>query len=417
VGEHPQREIHRLTNLLLSRLDEDHRRWYVALESLKIGHGGDRWLSRITGMNVETIRRGRRELADSLAGFSHDRIRRRGAGRKPKKKKTPDLISDLLALVEEHTGGNPMGPQKWVRRSLRNLCRDLTRHGHKACAATVGKLLRDHDYAPKANRKRFTGPRHPDRDRQFRWIARQRKTFLTRGLPVISVDLKKKELVGNFKNAGQSWCQEAEEVGAYDFPSDALGVALPYGIYLINRQRGYVEVGTSAATPEFAVDVIARWWASRGRVWFPKADRLLILADSGGNNGCRPRLWKLRLQEQLADRFGLKVTICHYPKGASKYNPVERRLFSRISDNWAGKPLRSYPVLLAYVRGTKTETGLRVEARLNRSHYRTKIKVSDQEMRALNLNRHRTCPQWNYTIKPRSRGKGPPENESVLPHE
>lgn len=266
-----------------------------------------------------------------------------------------------------------------MRRSLRNLCRDLTRHGHKACAATVGKLLRDHDSAPKANRKRFTGPRHPDRDRQFRWIARQRKTFLTRGLPVISVDLKKKELVGNFKNAGQSWCQEAEEVGAYDFPSDALGVALPYGIYLINRQRGYVEVGTSAATPEFAVDVIARWWASRGRVWFPKADRLLILADSGGNNGCRPRL--------------------------------------RISDNWAGKPLRSYPVLLAYVRGTKTETGLRVEARLNRSHYRTNIKVSDQEMRAQNLNRHRTCPQWNYTIKPRSRGKGPPENESVLPHE
>ena len=175
------------------------------------------------------------------------------------------------------------------------------------------------------------------------------------------MDLKKKELVGNFKNAGQSWCQEAEEVGAYDFPSDALGVALPYGIYLINHQRGYVEVGTSAATPEFAVDVIARWWASRGRVWFPKADRLLILADSGGNNGCRPRLWKLRLQEQLADRFGLKVTVCHYPKGASKYNPVERRLFSRISDNWAGKPLRSYPVLLAYVRGTKTETGLRVE--------------------------------------------------------
>jgi Rhodopirellula transposase DDE domain len=314
-------------------------------------------------------------------------------------------MDDLLAVVEEHTGGNPMGPQKWVRRSLRNLCKDLARRGYDACATTVGKLLRERDYTPKANRKRFTGPRHPDRDRQFRWIARQRKAFLAKGLPVISVDLKKKELVGNFKNAGRSWCQEAEEVDAYDFPSDALGVALPYGIYLVNRQRGSVEVGTSSATPEFAVDVIARWWASRGRVGFPNADRLLILADSGGNNGCRPRLWKLRLQEQLADGFGLEVTVCHYPRGASKYNPVERRLFSRISDNWAGKPLRSYPVLLAYVRGTKTETGLRVEARLNRGRYRTKIKVSDQEMRGLNLRRHRTCPQWNYTIKPRTGSK------------
>src|SRR3974377_470433 len=204
-------------------------------------------------------------------------------------KKTPNLISDLLALVEEHTGGNPMGPQKWVRRSLRNLCRDLKRHGHKACAATIGKLLKKHDYTPKANRKRFTGPRHPDRDRQFRWIARQRKAFLAKSLPVISVDLKKRELVGNFKNPGQSWSQEAEEVDAYDFPSDAVGVALPYGIYLVNRQHGHIEVGTSWATPEFAVDAIARWWASRGQVWFPTADRLLILADSGGNNGCRPR--------------------------------------------------------------------------------------------------------------------------------
>jgi Rhodopirellula transposase DDE domain len=314
-------------------------------------------------------------------------------------------MDDLVAVVEEHTGGHPMGPQKWVRRSLRNLAKDWKRRGHDVSATTVGKLLRERDYTPKANRKRFTGPRHPDRDRQFRWIARQRKAFLDQGRPVISVDLKKKELVGNFKNPGRSWCQEAEEVDAYDFPSDAEGIALPYGIYLVNRPRGYVEVGTSSATPEFAVDVIARWWASRGRAGFPNADRLLILADAGGHNGCRPRLWKLRLQERLADRFGLEITVCHYPKGASKYNPVERRLFSRISANWAGKPLRSYGVILAYVRGTKTETGLRVEARLNRGRYRTKIKVSDREMRGLKLRRHRTCPQWNYTIKPRTRSQ------------
>jgi hypothetical protein len=311
-------------------------------------------------------------------------------------------MSDLLAVVEAHTGGNPMGPQKWVRGSLRNLCRDLARRGHKACATTVGKLLRERDYSPKANRKRFTGPRHPDRDRQFRWIARQRESFLAEGLPVISVDLKKRELVGRFKNAGRSWSRDAEEVNVYDFRSQAVGVALPYGIYLVNLQRGYVEIGTSVDTSEFAVDVIARWWQSRGRVWFPKANRLLILGDSGGSNGYRPRLWKLRLQERLADRFGLEVTVCHYPRGGSKYNPVERRLFSPISGNWAGKPLRSYSVMLAYVRGTKTETGLRVEARLNRKRYRTKIKVSDQEMRALNLRRHPTCPRWNYTIKPRS---------------
>jgi Rhodopirellula transposase DDE domain len=304
-------------------------------------------------------------------------------------------------LIEEHIGGDPMGPQKWVRRSLRNLCLDLKRHGHDVSPPTVGRLLHGEDYSPKANRKSFSGPRHPDRDRQFRYIARQKAKFLAAGLPVISVDTKKKELVGNFKRPGKVWCREAEVVNSHDFRQDAVGIGAPYGIYVVNANRGYVEVGVSADTPEFAVDVIARWWQVCGTVLFPEADRLLILGDGGGSNGCRPRLWKLRLQEGLADRFGLTVAVSHYPTGASMFNPIERQLFSRISSNWEGKPLRSYAVMMAYIRGTKTTTGLRVQARLNEKKYKTKVKVSDEQMKGLNLQRHKVCPKWNYTIKPR----------------
>jgi hypothetical protein len=308
----------------------------------------------------------------------------------------------LVALVEAHTGGNPQGPEKWVRRSLRNLSHDLDDLGHAASPATLGRLLGAEDYSPKANRKRLTGPRHPDRDRQFEHIAQQKEAFLAAGLPVLSMDSKKRELVGNFKNAGRDWCRQARAVQAYDFRTQAAGIAIPYGLYVVNLNRGYVEVGTSGNTSAFAVDVLGHWWAGEGRSLFPFADELLLLADGGGSNGCRPRLWKLRLQEAVADRFGLSVTVCHYPTGASKYNPVERQLFSRISSNWEGKPLESYPVLLAYVRGTKTKTGLRVRASLNRKTYLTKVKVSDEQMAGLNLERHEICPRWNYTIRPRS---------------
>jgi hypothetical protein len=290
---------------------------------------------------------------------------------------------------------------------LRKLAEDLRRQGHPVSRMTVGRLLRDEDYSPKANRKRFTGPRHPDRDRQFQYIEGLKQAFLAAGLPVISVDTKKKELVGNFKSAGRSWCRRADEVNAHDFKQDAVGTAVPYGLYVVNRDRGFVEVGVSADTAQFAVDVIAHWWGGTGRRAFPDADGVLVLCDAGGSNGCRPRLWKRCLQVQLADRFGLVVTVCHYPAGASKYNPVERRLFSPISSNWEGKPLRSYAVVLAYLRGTKTEAGLRVQARLNRRQYQTKIKVSDAEMKALNLERHEICPRWNYTIKPRSKSEKP----------
>jgi DDE family transposase len=306
-------------------------------------------------------------------------------------------------LLDDHTGGDPMQVRKFVRRSLRNLAKDLQGRGHRASHTTVGKLLREQDYSPKANRKRYASTRHPDRDRQFRYIARQKRVFLTAGLPVISIDTKKKELIGNFQQRGRRWCHQADAVSTHDFKTDASAQAVPYGLYILNQNRGYVRVGVSASTAEFAVDTIASWWQTEGRRAFPHAGRLLILADSGGSNGSRPRLWKARLQTRLVDRFGLAVTVCHYPTGASHYNPVEHRLFGPISVNWAGQPLRSLPLLLACIRGTKTDTGLQVRASLNRKRYKTKIKVSDQEMRSLNLKRHKVCPNWNYTIKPRQR--------------
>lgn len=292
-----------------------------------------------------------------------------------------------------------MSKQRWVRLSLKQLSKMLHARGHTIDPVTVRRLLRKWKYALRVNRKRI-GPPHPDRDRQFRYIARQKKRFLRAGWPVISVDTKKKELIGNFKNAGQTWCVEAEEVNCHDFPQDASGRAAPYGVYLPGQDQGYVYVGLSADTPEFAVDAIKTWWQTSGRRRYPEARKILILADAGGSNGCRPRLWKLKLQEELANRHGLTVTVCHYPRGASKWNPIEHRLFSFISTNWAGKPLRSLEILLGYIRGTKTETGLRVKATSIGRKYQKGVKVTDQQMTKLCLQRHKTCPDWNYTIHP-----------------
>lgn len=307
---------------------------------------------------------------------------------------------DLLALIKEETGGDPMSKDKWVRLSLKRLSQLLQTQGHTLDPVTVRRLLRKWRYSLKGNRKRYTGPPHPDRDKQFRYISRQRRRFVRAGWPVISVDTKKKELIGNFKNAGQSWCLEAEEVNCHDFLQDAVGRAAPYGIYVPEQDRGYVYASLSADTPEFAVDAIKTWWRTSGRRRFAEADNLLILADAGGSNGCRPRLWKLQLQQELANRYGLTVTVCHYPRGASKWNPIEHRLFSYISTNWAGKPLRSLEILLGSIRGTQTETGLRVKATFIGKKYQKGLKVTNQQMAKLQLQRHRTCPDWNYTIRP-----------------
>ena len=294
-----------------------------------------------------------------------------------------------------------MTEQRWVRSSLRRLSTRLTEAGHAVSPPTVGRLLRDMDYSLKVNVKEKEGPTHPNRDEQFQYIDQQVETFRSAGQPIVSVDTKKKELIGDFKNPGQAWCQEAERVNVHDFLNDGLGRAVPYGLYDVLHNHGYVGVGTSADTPQFAVEVIGQWWQQEGKQSFPGATDLLILADGGGSNGYRVRDWKRQLQEQLCDRLGLAVTVCHYPTGCSKWNPIEHRLFSHISINWAGQPLRSWDILLAYLRGTTTAAGLTVNAFLLEGNYPKGQSVSDAEMAQLNLNRHSVCPNWNYTLRPR----------------
>jgi hypothetical protein len=303
--------------------------------------------------------------------------------------------------VENDTGGDPMSQTKYVRRSLRTLSAELSEQGHAACPGTVAELLRENDYNLHVNVKRFTGPPHPDRDTQFGYIEDWVDLFERFGLPVLSVDTKKKELVGEFANAGATWSIRGTPVNAHDFLQDAECRAVPYGIYDVLANRGHVVVGTSADTPAFAVEAIVDWWRRQGRVRYGKATDLLILADAGGSNGCRPRLWKERLQTRLADAFGLEVTVCHYPTGASKWNPVEHRLFGPISVNWAGQPLRSLPEMLKYLRGTRTEGGLRVTARHDGRRYEKGIVISEGTMKNLSIEYHATCPQWNYTLYPR----------------
>lgn len=308
----------------------------------------------------------------------------------------------LLEMVEPETAGNPMSEQKWVRSSLRSLSGRLAQAGHAVSAPTISRILKAHDYSLRVNAKE-KDPRsqHRDRDRQFRYIETQVAAFRARGAPIISVDTKKKELIGNFKNAGRSWSQEAQAVHVHDFLSDAVGRASPYGLYDIQRNEGVVYVGTSADTPEFAVEAIARWWSDHGHGWYGARTELLILADAGGSNGSRPRLWKEQLQSQVSDVLGLRITVCHYPTGCSKWNPIEHRLFSQISRNWAGQPLRTFDTMLGWIRGTTTRTGLRVSAHLLEGLFETGKKVTDAVMKTLNLTHHAICPQWNYTINPR----------------
>jgi hypothetical protein len=301
--------------------------------------------------------------------------------------------------VEPETGGDPEGHAKYTRSSLRSLAKRLGR----ASAKTVGRLLKGMDYSLRTNVKRLVGKPHLHRDRQYRFIQRVKAVFRRHGDPVISVDAKKTELVGNFKNAGECWCVVPEEVNMYDFPSDAEGKAIPYGIYDQVANHAYVVIGISASTAAFAVACIRRWWETYGRQRYPDSRHLMIECDGGGCNGHRPRLWKRELQK-LADDTELSITVCHYPSGASKWNPIEHRVFSQISSNWAGYPLRSLRRMVGLIRGTSTQTGLSVDAEVDPRTYEKGIKISDQEMRTLNLTRRRFCPNLNYTIRPRQSG-------------
>lgn len=282
------------------------------------------------------------------------------------------------------------------------MAKSLQSQGYTLGRSTVRRLLKKLDYRLLANRPDLLGPAHPDRDKQFRYIRRLKQLFLKAGYPVISVDAKKKELIGNFKNAGRSWAKTAPKVNAHDFKQDSLGRAVPYGIYDLSHNQGYVYVGTSADTPEFAAYAIAQWWADPQRPRFEREDKLLILCDAGGSNNCRYWRWKQQVQHQLADQFGIEVIICHYPTGASKWNPIEHRLFGPISLNWAGQPLRTFETMLGYIRRTTTQTGLIVKAFLVDRVFTKGLKVSLPERRSLHLIRRRVCPNWNYVLKPRS---------------
>jgi hypothetical protein len=323
-------------------------------------------------------------------------------------------VTALAELVEPVTVGDPMSEQKWVRASLRSLSRRLGEAGHSASPPTVRRLLDDQGDRLHANTKQLeASAAHPDRDRQVEYITEQRQAFGAAGLPRISVDTKKKELIGQFKNPGRVWSQEAEAVNVHDFRPDALGRAVPYGIYDLAHNRGTVYVGQSADTPRFAVDLLARWWVDEGQAAYPEAHELLILADSGGRNSARSRGWKQQLQEQLCDRHGLTVTVCHYPTGCSKWNPIEHRLFGPISQNWAGRPLATWETMLGYLQGTTTTTGLTVRAALHDGAYQTGESVPDAVMATLNLTKHDVCPTWNYTLRPRS--PGVPDSPTISP--
>ena len=296
-----------------------------------------------------------------------------------------------------------MSTRKWMGTSLRKLSRELAQGSHPASAPTVRRLLKKHDYGLHVNSKqKEKGSQHPDRDTQFQMIETQKQAYLTEGRPVISVDTKKKELIGDFKNAGQVWSVEPIRVNVHDFLTAALGKGAPYGIYDLSRNEGAVYVGTSADTSEFAVTAIAQWWAEHGSKHYPNATQLLILADGGGSNGYRTRLWKEQLQSQLSDKLGLTVTVSHYPPGCSKWNPIEHRLFSYISINWAGQPLRTFETMLGYIRDTTTTTGLKVSAKLLEGVFEVGKRLADEVMKSLNIEHNAVCGQWNYTIHPRS---------------
>jgi len=303
--------------------------------------------------------------------------------------------------MKNETAGDPMTGLKWTRRTTRKIAEQLKDMNIEVSANTVGRLLKEMDFSLRVNHKKLATRSAPDRDQQFEYIAKAREFFAQKGWPVVSVDTKKKELVGNFKNGGTVWGREPTLVNDHDFRSDARGIAIPHGLYDVQANRGSVFVGVSHDTPHFATDNLAKWWAYDGRRRYPKAKQLLILADGGGSNGYRTRAWKQGLQTRLCDRHGLTVTVCHYPTGASKWNPIEHRLFSEIQKNWRGKPLDSYETVLNYLRTTKTTTGLKVKAYLVEKDYPTGAKITDEEMAALRIRKHDTQPARNYTLGPR----------------
>jgi len=385
-----------------AQLDERARRLLAATEARAAGHGGIAAVSQATGVAPSTIGRGLQDLA-ARTPLAPGRVRRPGGGRKPLADNDPTLRADLLELVEPDARGDPLSPLRWTCKSLRRLAAELANLGHQVSRTVIGEMLTAEKFSLQGNRKTREGGTHPDRDAQFGHINTSVKTALAGQQPVISVDTKKKELVGDFKNAGRTWRPqgEPEEVQVYDFLSDALGRAIPYGVYDLATNAGWVSVGVDHDTAAFAVQSIRRWWQDIGRQRYPDAQRLVITADGGGSNGVRVRLWKRELQ-RLANDLGIAIEVHHLPPGTSKWNKIEHRLFSFISMNWRATPLVSYRVIIDLISATTTETGLSVRCELDPTEYPKGIAVSDAEMETLNLVRDSFHGEWNYTIRPQT---------------
>jgi hypothetical protein len=381
-------------------LDERTRRLTAANEARAFGRGGISEVSRGCGLSRKAIAKGIREIVTGTV-LGPGRVRQPGAGRKRITDLDPRLVDALERLIDPDSRGDPESPLRWTCRSTRTLAAQLTLQRHPISHMKVAQLLHAQDYSLQSNRKTEEGLDHPDRDAQFRYINTLVKRTLAKGCPVISVDTKKKELLGNYANAGRQWRPEGNplEVQGHDFPSPEVPRAFPYGIYDVVRNRGFVNVGTDHDTAAFAVASIRGWWRHEGRRLYRAAKDVLITADAGGSNGSRLRLWKLELQI-LADDTDLSITVCHFPPGTSKWNKVEHRLFSFISSNWRGEPLRDYETIVKLISRTTTAKGLKVRCRLDRRKYPTGRKVSDEEMRRVNLDRHKFHGDWNYTIRP-----------------
>jgi hypothetical protein len=381
------------------------RRW-AACEARALGRGGISLVAAATGLSRPTIHRGLAELEshsdeDEDADSKRPRIRHSGGGRPRLTTRDRSLLQDLHDLVDPSTRGDPMSPLLWTCKSTRHLAQALGTLGHHVSHQTVARLLTESGYNLQANRKTEEGKDHPDRDAQFEHIKGKVRSFQRRGQPVVSVDTKKKELVGNYKNPGQEWEPKGRPrwVKSKDFPDKELGKVAPYGVYDQTVNEGWVSVGITHDTAEFAVESIRRWWSRMGRQVYPEACELLVTADSGGSNGSRSRLWKVCLQK-LADELGLKISVCHFPPGTSKWNKIEHRMFCRITENWRGHPLVSHEVVVNLIGSTRTRTGLRIQAELDTTSYETGVKVTNKELEAVRLKKDKFHGEWNYTILP-----------------
>lgn len=385
---------------ILPLLDERARRLVAANEARSLGYGGISKISRASGLSRKAIFKGIRELTDGVC-IPQGRIRRHGAGRKKITVRDPHLLNAIASLIEPETRGDPESPLRWTCKSTRAVAGQLARDGHPVSHVKVSQLLHDQGYSLQSNRKTEEGADHPDRDAQFRHINAIVKQALAVRMPVISVDTKKKELIGNYINGGRQWrcAKQPKKVNGHDFPHPDVPRAYPYGVYDLGRNTGFVNVGTDHDTGAFAVASIRGWWHFEGKRLYRKARELVITADGGGSNGHRLRLWKLELQK-LADETGLSLQVCHFPPGTSKWNKVEHRLFSFISSNWRGEPLRDYETMVHLISRTRTAKGLKVICRLDRRKYPTGRKVTDEEMRDVHLDRNSFHGDWNYIIRP-----------------